>query len=146
MKPVVAILRQPFGWHCPAGCGTQVLLVLQVLPGLGLSLGGLPCNETWVFLFQPTAFSSSCEVWGLVLAEFKGGGVQRCFYSAFVPLHVLGWLGSCLDLNLDMIPRFLLIYMKHMFFQGIIRETGATALLSICSFLGCHCILKLSVH
>lgn len=42
---------------CPAGPGTELLFglpahLLQVLPGLGLSLGGLACNETLVFLSQ----------------------------------------------------------------------------------------------
>lgn len=103
MKPSVAVLRQPFGWHCPAGHGTQVLFVppahvLRELPLLGLSLGELPRKETLDFLSQPTAFASGCEVWGLVLAEFKGGGVENG--GTFVPLHILCWLGSCLELDL----------------------------------------------
>lgn len=109
VKPSVAILGHCSGsslWLalrcCPAGRGTEVLFmppahVLQVLPRPGLSLGGLACNVTLVFLSQPTAFASSGEVWDLVLAEFKGGGVERCFYSTFLPLHILGWLGTCLD-------------------------------------------------
>lgn len=93
-----AALLSCWPWHRGSLHPTCTRAAGIASPGAQPWRAGLQGDFSFPF---PTAFASSGEVWDLVLAEFKGGGVERCFYSTFLPLHILGWLGTCLDPDFD---------------------------------------------